>query len=408
MALAKPGSKSDKKADPKSDSKNNKGGQDTIMPVSEMRAVMSIARQSGSATVAFAQNSDHEGVLLMDRRISPKKLLKDLKDKAGKASMRLDASAMRFGRIQIEGSGHVTFVVNRETSPNMRPKLLEHLKAIGYSHLQIVVDLSLESEPEDEQVDAAAAGAAAATKTEAADHIPGDPASASSEPAPTGADPRATAQTAALTKTLNDLAQQMRLAITANPVQERFLKPIALKAAQALKDGDLTAAASGIAALQGALGTAAAPTSGAAAANSGPAARKEPASQKTIANARIAWIATRQKVEADLDKLHAAFTKAFKGHHMEADLTGVFRQRVDTVLDTLDENLAHMLNDLNDTSDMAERSNLVDGAHALIAKYVDHIDTDKTIEQLDRNPFIPVAIRKTMEATLTTLSRAIR
>ncbi|HVY17184.1 MAG TPA: hypothetical protein VHB27_18315 [Rhodopila sp.] len=480
MAIAKPASKSDKKADAKSDGKDKKkGGQDAIMPVADMRAVLAIARQGGNATVAFAQDTDHEGVILMDRRIRPKKLLKELKDKAGKASMRLDAGAMRFGRIQIGGSGHVTFVVNRDTSPNMRPKLLEHLKQIGYSHLQIMVDLSLEDEPEDEVggeegeaqggqpaggpadgqasqpagpsaaqpaaeggAQPAAAGAAqpaaggaaqpaaaGATQSAAGGTQPAggaaqpaaagaaQPAAGAAQPAAAGgasqptapADPRVAAEITALTNTLNQLAQQMRLAITANPVQERFLKPVALKAAQALKAGDVRTARESIASLTELVGKqGAAPSSGAAAANGGAASRGEPASQKTIANARVAWIATRQKIETDLDKLHTAFASAFKGHHMENDLTAVFRQRVDSVLDTLDDNLAHTLNDLNNASDPANRAKLVDNAHDLIAGYMRHIDQDDTIKELDQNPFVKLSIRQTIETTLGTLSRAIR
>jgi len=138
------------------------------------------------------------------------------------------------------------------------------------------------------------------------------------------------------------------------------------------------------------------------------AAAQAAARTATNAKARAVWVATRQKVERDLGQLHGAFTSAFKGHQSEGKLTQAFRARVDTVLDTLGEELADTLDAVNGAADPAQRQKLVEQAHAHIAQYAKHVATDPTIGALDRNPFVPLSIGKTMSATLAALSKTIR
>jgi len=138
------------------------------------------------------------------------------------------------------------------------------------------------------------------------------------------------------------------------------------------------------------------------------AAAQAAARTATNAQARAVWVATRQKVELDLGQLHGAFTSAFKGHQSEGKLTQAFRARVDTVLDTLGEELAHTLDAVNGAADPAQRQKLVEQAHAHIAQYAKHVATDPTIGALDRNPFVPLSIGKTVSATLAALSKTIR
>ncbi|MBV9757510.1 MAG: hypothetical protein JO047_10685 [Alphaproteobacteria bacterium] len=118
-------------------------------------------------------------------------------------------------------------------------------------------------------------------------------------------------------------------------------------------------------------------------------------------------MATRQKVDSDIGNLHNAFTAAFKGHGRHGDLTKAFRDRVDSVLGTLDEALAHKLEAVNAAADPGDRTKLVQEAHVLIASYTKHVANDPTIAELDKNPFVPLSIQKTMTATLTALSKAI-
>jgi hypothetical protein len=51
---------------------------------------------------------------------------------------------------------------------------------------------------------------------------------------------------------------------------------------------------------------------------------------------------------------------------------------------------------------------LVSEARSLIDGYSKHVASDETIAALDKNPFVPLSIQKTMTATLAALSKAIR
>ena len=145
-----------------------------------------------------------------------------------------------------------------------------------------------------------------------------------------------------------------------------------------------------------------------AAATTAAASPDASAAAATIAKARTAWTATRQKVEADLGKLQDQFGTAFKGHEQEDQIAKKFRDRVETVLETLDEGLATTLDSVNKAKDPGERAKLVQQAHTLLQKYQQHVATDPTIAALDANPFAPMAVARTMSATIDALSRSIR
>jgi hypothetical protein len=135
---------------------------------------------------------------------------------------------------------------------------------------------------------------------------------------------------------------------------------------------------------------------------------QSPSPSPALTKARLVWVATRQRVDSQLGELHAAFSSAFKAHARQADLTKAFRTRVDSVLDTIDESLAHKLDALNGAADPAERAKLVQEAHSLIDGYSKHVASDETIAALDKNPFVPLAIQKTITATLAALTKTIR
>jgi hypothetical protein len=127
----------------------------------------------------------------------------------------------------------------------------------------------------------------------------------------------------------------------------------------------------------------------------------------TFAKAREAWIATRKKIEADIGKLHRVFNSAFKAHPKGRDLGAAFKARADQVLDTLDEALAHKLDEITRNTDSAQHQKLVLEARAIIRRYEATVANNQTIAALDANPFASVAIAKTMTATLSALSKAV-
>lgn len=142
----------------------------------------------------------------------------------------------------------------------------------------------------------------------------------------------------------------------------------------------------------------------AAAAGAPPAAGKNIA---TFAKARVAWIATRKKIEGDIGNAHGAFNAAFRTHHRAAHLGAAFKTRADQVLGALDEALAEKLDEVTRNAEASQHAKLVQEARQIIQRYEATIASDATIAALDANPFAPLAIRKTLTATLSALSKAI-
>jgi hypothetical protein len=132
-----------------------------------------------------------------------------------------------------------------------------------------------------------------------------------------------------------------------------------------------------------------------------------PAKLATFTKSRMAWLATRKKVETDMDKLQSQVLMSFQGHSRIDDLEQAFRTRVETVLTSLDEQLAQALDDACKAEDPATHTTHVQTAQDIIKRYESYVATDETIAALDKNPFVPLAIQKTFTATLTVLSKSV-
>ena len=127
-----------------------------------------------------------------------------------------------------------------------------------------------------------------------------------------------------------------------------------------------------------------------------------------ILKAAGAWTAARQRIERDIATLSKQFEFAFTDHEMADELVTAFKARVEEVLHHLDDALTHKLDEVSKANDAAHRVKAVDEAHKLIARYSQHIASDATIREIDANPFVPMALAKTLTATLSTLSKSIR
>lgn len=126
------------------------------------------------------------------------------------------------------------------------------------------------------------------------------------------------------------------------------------------------------------------------------------------AKSRLAWLAARKKVDSEVDKLRAEMLAYFAEDDIAPQITDAYAKRVRPVLDELDEALADKLDDAANTADPARRATLVAAARTEIDRYTAFVAADPTIKALDTNPFVPLAIKQTMEATLTALHAAVR
>ena len=185
--------------------------------------------------------------------------------------------------------------------------------------------------------------------------------------------------------------------IAADPSQQDSLKDLAKQAQAGLKGGELDVASGHISVLSGLLDRIGTPSPAPARGGSGTPAAK----------ARLAWMATRQKLDSDIGQLDGAFTAAFGSHPMAGELTKTFKTRVDQVLSNLDEALADKLDEVNNAANPEERAKLVGQARNIIERYKAHVASDPTIAALDTNPFTPMNIQKTVTATLNTLGKAL-
>ena len=123
---------------------------------------------------------------------------------------------------------------------------------------------------------------------------------------------------------------------------------------------------------------------------------------------RMVWIATRAKVESEIARLHGALTSAYQGHGAAEALETAFKTRVEAMLHALDGSLAEKLDEANQAKDAAQRAELVQQARQIMQRYQAYVASEPLIGKLDANPFVPVAIEKTLTATLTALSKAVR
>ena len=123
---------------------------------------------------------------------------------------------------------------------------------------------------------------------------------------------------------------------------------------------------------------------------------------------RAAWVATRAKVESDIAKLHGALTSTYQGHGAAEHLEKAFQARVEVMLNALDHSLAEKLDEVNQTADAGQRAQLVQEARQIMQRYESYLASEPLIAKLDANPFVPVAIEKTLTATLVALSKAVR
>ncbi len=132
--------------------KEAKPAADDIMSPAELKPLLVMSKHD-PVNAAIGMTKDHEGVILLDRRIKPKRLLALLKTEAHKAKLDLDLTSLRFGKAEIDAadSGLVVFTVNKEPPHALRLKLLEVLKRVPYAKTEIGVDQKFEDEPEEDE-----------------------------------------------------------------------------------------------------------------------------------------------------------------------------------------------------------------------------------------------------------------
>jgi hypothetical protein len=150
---------------------------DAIMPPEKMKPLLALSKQD-PVQAAIGLTAEGDGLILLDKRAKPKKVLSMLRAAAGKAKLQLNNASLRFGRAEVDtdyDSGMVRFFVNKETPGNMRVKLVEVVKRIPYQKVEINVDPSLEEEAEEGEAQETAPSPTSGTAPEAPPPAPPPP-----------------------------------------------------------------------------------------------------------------------------------------------------------------------------------------------------------------------------------------
>jgi hypothetical protein len=146
---------------------------DSIMSPAEMKPLLMMSKRE-PVNAVIGMTKDHEGIILLSKRIKPKKLLAQLKADARKSKIELDVTSLRFGKAEVDAdkdSGLVMFTVNKDAPSALRMKLLELVKRVPYAKVEIDVDAKIEDEPDEDDEQA---GTSQAAPSQTADAAPAD------------------------------------------------------------------------------------------------------------------------------------------------------------------------------------------------------------------------------------------
>jgi hypothetical protein len=412
-------------------------------------------------SMAFATDANGKAVIQMHKIKPPRTLERDLKSgiEGGKNH--------RFGQVMVdpEFPKQVKFVVNKACG-GMARKLVIALKGTGFKKIQIVTEAgealeeaeNEEDEEEDEEEERSRPAvrqpddepATSRTAPDADDERPNFYNEDDDEPAPEEeeddrtrqADSDDRGQDAAdreddrggqdqseqleeLRKELKDYVSRIPQVLKVNPSMKSVLIALATDVSAALKNGDLDQAEAAFSLLTDAIDNPSDGSADASAPGRGDAAQEEPTpgrgdkqgaqgdkqgakqSVQTFHKSRIAWTATRAKVDKELQKLSKAILDASEGEDLADGLEAQFFQVVDPVLAELDETLSETLQAAAD-ADGDERQKLLEEARKTIARYTKFVQSNSIISDLDNNPFVPLAIGKTLTSTLATLTNIMK
>ncbi len=235
-----------------------------LMSSAEMKPLLKLSRRRG-VSCAVALTRDRQGVVLLHRRLKPRKLLAELKQKARVSGMDLDTATVRFGRAAVDGasdSAKVTFTVNKPPPGPMRMLMLPQMRSAGYQRCEFVVDEGLETETEDgedaddEEADEGAGegGGSPSGPARTAAALPGTASARFGAAGEGSAAAPASDGMAAARARLTRLALRAKGVMPGDPPRADAIRAAAAQARKALASQDVAAMNAAADAMQGALG----------------------------------------------------------------------------------------------------------------------------------------------------------
>ena len=120
------------------------------MTAAELRPVLMQSKRK-PVSCAVGLTKDRQAVVLLDRKMKPRKLMAEFKSRAKGAGLELDMTSVRFGRVALQGEdGTAAFTVNKTAPKAMEVGLTRKLRPAGVRKVEIGVDAKLEDEDDAE------------------------------------------------------------------------------------------------------------------------------------------------------------------------------------------------------------------------------------------------------------------
>ena len=358
----------------------------TGMPKPEMKKLLMRSKSEPVSCAIGLGDNAALGLLMMHRTKTGKACESMLKAEFP------SAKNLRFGTAFVDAEENPTLVkitLNRPVA-GMAKRLIKTLKGTGFTKVVLVMEDGSSIEAHEEADEAGAAPEAATASPAAAGAVPPPPPPPAAGPTPE----EKAAQVAALSRQLAALATQIPAAAGQDAERKAALLKFAGEANVNIKTGNLVYAATALNQLKTAL--------------EAQAAAATPASvAKIAAESRIAWGGAQRKVEADVERLRDELAKTYAGLAIAAEVDAKFEATVAPVLETFDDSLMTVLDQLEDVEDPQQRATLIAEARAVLKKYLTYAMSEKLIVDLDANPFVPLTIRSTVTTTLSSLAKTL-
>ncbi len=361
------------------------------MEKAELKRLLRFAKDE-PVNVALAIGEDGKAVLRMDKRKPPRTLERGLKEEEP------GSKSHRFGTAIVDADSPklVRFVVNK-AGPGLARKLVVALKGTGYTTVRIELEdgTALEAEEGRAEEDGAEEDGA---EDDGAEDGAEDGADDEAPPPRAEGSERDGGEAQALRTELAGLVREMLEAIKRDPSQRAALVELATDAQASLKAGDLAQADAGIDILRLAIDSAGSPR-----ADGG---GRDALDEDTATKAGHVWARTRARIHAEIGKLQSGIVAHYDGHPGIADIGAAATSGLESILDRLDARLTDQLHAYA-RLDGSRRREAAAAIRDTLQDYRDFAAGSPLVQEIDDNPFVPVAVRKTIEASISALSRSI-
>ncbi|HET6239907.1 MAG TPA: hypothetical protein VFE41_33860 [Acetobacteraceae bacterium] len=368
-----------------------------IMAVAKMKPLLALSKRE-PVNAAVALTSDGEGVVLLDKKMKPKKVLATLKADAAKAKIQLQAATFRFGKAEVDTDydpGMVRFFVNKEAPGNMRAKLVVVFKQIAYQKVEFNVDPTFEDESEDDEQE----GQERTTAT--------PPIQQTAPTPPPPAPPPPPVDLSGMVSTLRQLMQAIPKVAVGDPALQTSLVGLATTAQTSLQAAREARTATDLPVIKAQQDIDALRSEIAKAMEQAKQKAQGAGGAEGLDKSGQIWLAIRKKVETDIETLRQRIVDTFKDDAIAPQLDTSYKAKVAPVLATLDDSLAVTLGAATKATDAAQRTKLIADAKTIMQKYAQYVTSEPLLKDLDENPFVPLTIRASVGGTLSTLSKAI-